>query len=213
MKLSSYERIRRFVPVFYLDVAEMDAIYRIDGEVVDEFISNVDIVKANRYINTADENEINALADFLKLEFAPESSLEERRNLLASYFTGFGKMSATKIKGIIKSLSGAESEIDFSVADTSGNNRLNINILKPVSYYSLDDIISLLSKRIAAHIWYNISVYHEKETKIVIGLALQGGNSEQMSIAGVDPDDYIWLVDENGSYLIDENGYLLFEEG
>ena len=71
----------------------------------------------------------------------------------------------------------------------------------------------MLSKRIAAHIWYNISVYHEKETKIFIGLALQGGNSEQMSIAGVDPDDYIWLVDENGSYLIDENGYLLFEEG
>lgn len=212
MPISSYERIKKFVPVFYQDVVEMDAIYKVDGEMVDDLLENIKIIKANRYILSADENEISELEAFLGLYPSPESTIEERRRLIVAYYTGFGKISATTIKNIIKSMSEAESTVDFSSSDEAGNNRLNIDILKPVPNYNLDDIIDLLSKRIPGHICYRISVYHEKSTQIYVGTALQNGTNLTMKISGVDPDDYDWLTDENGDYLMDENGLILFDK-
>lgn len=56
-----------------------------------------------------------------------------------------------------------------------------------------------------------IEINIEKAMQIYIGLALQGGNNITMSIGGVNPNDYTWLVDESGTYLTDETGLLLFE--
>ena len=85
MNLSSYERILRFVPVFFRDIFEMDSIYRVDGEMVDELILKINIVKANRYILSADEETISELEAFLGLESDSDSTLDDRRNLLVSY--------------------------------------------------------------------------------------------------------------------------------
>ncbi|MBQ3160575.1 MAG: DUF2313 domain-containing protein [Oscillospiraceae bacterium] len=211
MNLSSYERILRFVPVFFRDIFEMDSIYRVDGEMVDELILKINIVKANRYILSADEETISELEAFLGLESDSDSTLDDRRNLLVSYFTGFGKLSATTIKSIIKSLSDADSEVTFLPADNAGNNCLNINIFNPSFSYRLDNIVKVLSKRIPGHIWYKIRIQHEKKATSYIGFALQGGSTVRMTVAGIDPNDYNWLIDEIGNLLLDENGLILLD--
>ena len=208
--MNSYERIKKFIPVFYQDVLEMDAIYRTDGEMIDELLSNIDVVKANRYIQSADETKIAELERFFGLQGASKYTLEERRNLLTAYYTGFGKLSSTSIKNIIKAMSEADSEVDLSSADASGNNRLNIQIIKPVSNYSLEDIIDLLLKRIPGHIPCKFGVYHEKNTEFFVGVALHQGSHKQISIPGVDAAEFDWLTDENGDNLLDEDGFLLY---
>ena len=108
-------------------------------------------------------------------------------------------------------MSDANSEVTFLPADDEGNNRLDISIFNPSLSYRLDNIVKVLSKRIPGHIWYKIRIQHEKTATSYIGFALQGGTKIQMTVAGIDPDEYNWLIDELGNLLLDENGLILLE--
>ncbi|MBQ6908281.1 MAG: hypothetical protein IJQ28_07875, partial [Clostridia bacterium] len=104
-----------------------------------------------------------------------------------------------------------DSEVTFLPADNAGNNCLNINIFNPSFSYRLDNIVKVLSKRIPGHIWYKIRIQHEKKATSYIGFALQGGSTVRMTVAGIDPNDYNWLIDEIGNLLLDENGLILLD--
>ncbi len=56
-----------------------------------------------------------------------------------------------------------------------------------------------------------IDINIEKTSNVYIGVALQGGNDIQMSVPGINPDDYTFLVDELGDYLLDEEGHILID--
>ena len=211
MNLNSYERMLKFVPVFFQDVFEMNAIYKVDGEMIDELLVHIDVIKANRYISSADEKTISEMEMFFLVDSDKNSTLDDRRKLLVSYLIGFGKVSAKTLKSIIKALSNAESEITFLPADIEGNNRLNINFFNPTESYRLDSVVKVLSKRIPGHIWYNIRIHHEKTATIYTGIAVQNGANIEMNVAGINPEEYNILVDENNALLVDEDGRILLD--
>ena len=211
MNLNSYERMLKFVPAFFQDVFEMNAIYKVDGEMIDELLVHIDVIKANRYISSADEKTISEMETFFLVDSDKNSTLDDRRKLLVSYLIGFGKVSAKTLKSIIKALSNAESEITFLPADIEGNNRLNINVFNPTESYRLDSVVKVLSKRIPGHIWYNIRIQHEKTTTIYTGIAVQNGANIEMNVAGINPEKYNILVDENNALLVDEDERILLD--
>ena len=167
MRISSYERIRRFVPVFYLDVLEMDSIYRVDGSLIDDLIGSIDTVKANRFVLSADENTTARLERFLGLKTNPNKNLDERRRLVASYFAGFGKINKTKIKEMMKSFTGTDSEVVLRVYDDNSNEAIYITLHRGEhESINADDVKKILFDRLPAHLMIVCNVaYTNKELK------------------------------------------------
>lgn len=166
MDMNSYERIRRFVPVFYLDVFEMDSIYRVDGSLVDDLLDSIDIVKANRYILSADEETTSRLEKFLGLKTNPNKNLDERRRLVASYFAGFGKINKTKIKEMMKSFTGTDSDVALKLYN--GTDEAIYITLHRGEHESInaDDVKKILFDRLPAQLMIVCDVaYTNKELK------------------------------------------------
>lgn len=162
--MKSYDRITKFVPIFYLDVFEMDAIYRVDGEMLDELLENVDRVKLNRFILTADEVFTERMERFLGLKVYPNKDLDERRRLVAAYFAGFGKIGKTKIKEMMKSFTGADCEVVLKVYDEKLNQALYIALDRGENKsINADDVKKILFDRIPGHLMIICTVKYTNE--------------------------------------------------
>ena len=150
---STYEELISYYPAFYRNVKEMRAILETQGRICDNCVSAINAIFENCFIESADEATISRLEAFLEIQPTPNSTLEERRRYVRAYFVGFGKISASKLKEIIRAFTGADSKITFGQSDEKGNNTLLIEIERgnntDISY---KDIESNISKRLPAHI-------------------------------------------------------------
>lgn len=150
-----FEELRAYYPVFYWRVKEMMAILKAYGELLDHTQNKVETLYANCFIETADEATIGRLEAFLGIIMDRTRTIEERRRMLTSYFSGFGKISASTIREMIKSYTGADVDITFEPFDEAGNNRLDIFFMRGASeILYVSDILFLLQRRIPAHIEY-----------------------------------------------------------
>lgn len=170
---STYEEFVSFYPAFYRDVLEMKAILEANGRVCDTVIDTINGILENAFVNSADEATISRLEAFLNVTPTTESSLEERRRLVYSFFVGFGKMSASKIKETIRALTGADSSVSLEAIDDAGNNSLIIEFERGKNpEINLDDINTVLSRKIPAHIAYETFLKYTSslivETKDVV---------------------------------------------
>lgn len=151
--MNNYERIKRFTPIYYQDITEMNAIYTVDGQMLDQLDCHINEVKSNMHICTADDFTITKLEEFIGIKTDVQKSLDERRGMVNSYFIGFGKISKTKIKDIIYSFTGAGCTIELKPCNTSNDNALYITIIRGESeYFNIQDIKTILSNRIPGHI-------------------------------------------------------------
>lgn len=158
--MTSYEKIKTLVPSFYFDVLEMNACYDVDGKMLDEFFKNTDIVKMNRFVLTADEETTESLEKFLGIKVYKEKNLDERRRLIAAYFAGFGKISKTKIKEMMRSFTGADCKVELKVFDQNSKDRALYVTLERGANSSInaDDVKKLLFDRVPAHLMVVCSV-------------------------------------------------------
>ena len=60
---SVYEEIKRFYPVWYWDVLEMDAIWRAQGKQLDQVREAVQRLISNNFIATSDDQAVTALEE------------------------------------------------------------------------------------------------------------------------------------------------------
>ena len=156
---NNFEELITYYPRFYRDVYEMVEILKANGRVFDRMEGDIEQTYLNCFIEYADEETIKKLEDFLDIRLNKSRTLEERRRLVKSYFIGFGKVSATMLKEMIQSYTGAEVECKFEPFDEAGNNMLYLNFQRgkePTLYMS--DINLLLSKKIPAHIKWRAAV-------------------------------------------------------
>lgn len=165
---NKYEELITFYPRFYREVFEMDAILRTEGELADGIDSGIDLVIANNFIDSIDEDTVYLLEKFLGITLMKSRSLDERRKLLKSYFAGQGKVSATRIAEMIYAYTGASVTCEFYAFDDEGNNRLDIIFERgdEAAVY-ISDIYLLLSKMLPAHIEYRAMV--DYKFAVVIG--------------------------------------------
>lgn len=144
---NNYEEIKTFLPVFYDDVLEMQAILQASGVKLDQAENGLNQILLNNFIMDADEPTIARLEKFLYLQVDRTRPLDERKRLVASFFVGFGKMSATKLKEIVYSFTNAASEVFFEDSTIS----IEIERGNTPSLY-LIDVNTIISRRIPAHL-------------------------------------------------------------
>lgn len=146
---SGYEEIKSYYPTYYFDVKEMDANFRFAGWLADIMANGLELTVANQFVASMGEEMITRMEIFLSLTSNKSRPLEERRKMVSATLVGFGKMSGTRIKEIIKSFVDANVDVDFS------DEYLTIVVARKGAEYTvlfMNDIESILSKLTPAHI-------------------------------------------------------------
>lgn len=164
---NNYEELKTFLPVFYDDVFEMQVILWVTGGELDKAEDGLNRVLLNNFIMDADDKAISRLERFLYLQVDKTRPLDERKRLLASFFVGFGKMSATKLKEIVFSFTNAASEVFFREGVIS----IEIERGSAPSLY-LIDVNTIISRRIPAHLPFILVVKYTVLAEI--GVLLSG---------------------------------------
>ena len=142
-----YEEIKRFYPVWYRDVLEMDAIWRAQGTELDGVRATVEALIDNGYIMTADLRTIISLEAFLHIHPTPSQTLQERRQVVATYVRGQDHIGAPEIKSIAGAFTSGVVDVEFALGIIS------VMVSHPVTEtFDLDACRALLLARIPAHL-------------------------------------------------------------
>lgn len=142
-----YEEIRRFYPVWYRDVLEMDAIWRAQGIELDGVRATVEALIDNGYIMTADLRTIASLEAFLHINPTPEQTLQERRQVVATYVKGQDHIGAPEIKSIAGAFTSGVVDVEFALGVISV-----VVSHEAWEQFDLEACKALLLERIPAHL-------------------------------------------------------------
>ena len=145
---SRYEEMKRWYPVWYPDILEMDAILRTVGEQLDYV--QAEIVKAvdNNFVITSDAQTLAKLEEFLYITYEGKRSIEERRMNVASFFKRNPHIGEQEIIEIISSF--ATGTITVSFADGTVSILVDADIGEPG--HRLKDAIKVIQARLPAHL-------------------------------------------------------------
>ena len=196
-----YEEIKTWYPVWYREVLEMDALWRIWGMHLDA--AQMGIIQAvdNNFIKYADAQTITGFENFLGIVYDGPRTLSERRNVLKALFTGTGHIGQREIKELISVM--ADGEIEVSLVEGS----IQITVTRESSDgFNLYDFHLILDKIIPAHlglrfidnthraysqpIYINVGAMEEGEIRI--GAASQGRaytQTKYISVAAMEQGD------------------------
>lgn len=143
---SGYDEIKSYYPIIYSGVKEMDANLKFAGWLADLQASGLERLVLNQFVATMEEKMITRLEAFLKLTVNTSRPLEERRKMVAASLVGFGKISGSRIKEIVKTFANDMVDVNFT-------NIITIKITrKDASMLYMTDLESVLNKRLPAHI-------------------------------------------------------------
>lgn len=146
---SGYEEIKSYYPTYYFDVKEMDANFKFAGWLTDIMANGLELTVANQFVTSMGEEMITRMEVFLSLTSNKSRPLEERRKMVSATLIGFGKISGSRIKEIIKSFVDATVDISFK------DEYLTILVARKTTEYTvlfMNDIESILSKQTPVHI-------------------------------------------------------------
>lgn len=192
-EISTFEQIRRCYPDYYNEIKEMVAIWKAAAYLVDLFRDGMNRVLDNAFISTMDEETTASIERFLGMRMDSSRTLEERRNIILSYFIGLGKISVSKITAMIEALTGGKINVTFDRKDQEGNIILDI-VSNDGKIEALvhKDITSRLDKQLPAHIAYHI-VYQDNvctnSTLRVVSILAVSQKHSVVPVTAVMPDD------------------------
>ncbi|MDD3029887.1 MAG: DUF2313 domain-containing protein [Alphaproteobacteria bacterium] len=157
---SYHDELASYFPAWYSGILEMDAIWSITGDMLDELKQDILKVLNNTFVRECGIETIERLERYFGVKFDGPRSEAERRRFLMMMFTGFGKCSASSIKTMIREYTEAETEVTFRVSDTEGNHTLHIDVDRgDLEKFYPSDILTMLEKMIPAHIQYSMRTF------------------------------------------------------
>lgn len=159
--MSKYDELKTYLPDFYESIADVRDFLKALGLQMDEVHSDTMQARDNNFIFLADEKTVSRLEQFMYIPYDPARTLDERKRLVASFFVGFGKMSASKIKDIVYTFTNAASDVFFQDSTVS----IEIERGTSASIY-LIDLDTILSRRIPAHLPFVLVIKYTVETTI-----------------------------------------------
>ena len=210
---SYYEELRSYFPSWYSDVTEMDAIWRVTGEMLDQFKADLREAAKALSIPTYEADTIREIQEWAGASYNTEMSDEVIRTLFFLQIAGFGKCSRSKIIRLLKQLLGTEADVTLEDYDAEHNQKLKIVIdISESDAWDPDDIETLLERIVPAHILRDTHYFRPitANTTIYYGMALQhlSNGTLRMGEAG---DLGTALADEAGAVLADESGIILID--
>ncbi|MDR1408863.1 MAG: YmfQ family protein [Oscillospiraceae bacterium] len=173
------EELRTFYPAFYYGVREMEALWAVNGGLLDEVIVNIDQTIKNAFFLSMNLKMVQRMEAFFGIPLDAAKSLQERRIVLLSLALGAGKLSAAKIRRTIALLTGgANSTVAFQPLDETDNNYLVVTIYHSETQAPpMDSIDLVLSKTIPAHLPLTLSQQFENSGHVYVGAYYKQGVS------------------------------------
>lgn len=164
---SNYEELKTYYPRFYYDVLEMMALLKTYGDLADDLDSDIKQVLADCFIDTADEQTIRRLEEFLYIPLQQNRTLNDRRRLVKSFFIGNGKLSATMLSDMVNAYTGAGVHCTFEPFDLAQNNMLHIFAERGAEQMLyIHSILLLVKAKLPAHIAHDLSITYKHDTVI-----------------------------------------------
>ena len=111
---STYEEIKTWYPVWYREVLDMDALWRVFGGQLDEIQAGIIRAVDNNFIDFADARTIARLEDFLRIRHESPLTLEERRNVLRGFMFGRGHIGRAEIKAGVELFTDGAVDVAFA---------------------------------------------------------------------------------------------------
>ena len=211
---SVYDELITFYPDYYRRVKEMQAILHAQGALMDGLVTAIDLIIDNNFIVSAHEDMIERLESYLGI--APLSNdLEERRQYIMSYFIGFGHISASSLKKLIRLFTQDDSWVSFSLKDNNNNYILKISIQKKHGVNpDWEALYKLIDNRIPAHISMSRNIiFPSPNLSLHVGFTLR--TTENISTFTVPDFDFSTinvLTTPDDDWLTMPNGDILYYE-
>ena len=211
---SVYDELITFYPDYYRRIKEMQAILQAQGALLDGLVSAIDLVIDNNFISTAHEDMIERLESYLGI--APLSNdLEERRQYIMSYFVGFGHISASSLKLLIRTFTKEDSTVSFSLKDGNNNYILEISIIKKHGVNpDWETLYKLIDNRIPAHIsMLRDIVFPAPNIPLHVGFSIRSTeNVGEFTVPDFDFSTINVLVTPDNDWLTMPNSDILYYE-
>ena len=144
---NNYEEIKTWYPVWYREVLEMDALWRVWGKHTDDIQAGIIQAIDNNFIDYADAQTISKLEKFFGIVYDGPRTLVERRNVIKAFIIGSGRIGQRQIKELISVFVDGEIEVQL----IGGAIHIAIN-REDSAKFNVNDCYSLLSGRIPAHL-------------------------------------------------------------
>lgn len=145
--MSKYDEIKTYIPEYYGYIQETNAYLQSLGSQLEQAETDTLQARDNNFIYRADEPTITNELAFLEIKYNTSYTLEEKRNLLASFYVGGGKIGRPEIKDIASVFT--DSFVDVALV----NSVVTVNINKDSNADSiLDDILYILERKIPTHL-------------------------------------------------------------
>lgn len=150
---TGYEEIVSYGPRFYLQIKEMDAIYRFAGWTVDCMAADLEQMIALQFIMNMSAEQLVFYEQLFKID--PDNfSLDERRRQVYTFIYGDGKISGSKISALIKVIYGDDA---VAVVNVVMGERLEIRILVTSAPDAAHmQLVNYLNRFLPAHVKYSI---------------------------------------------------------
>lgn len=145
---SSYEEIKTWYPVWYREVFEMDALWRVFGSQMDRIQADLIQMVENNFIEFADAPTVTRLEAFFGITHPIPRTLVERRAVLIGFVRGRGHIGRPKIIEIISLFTTGEIDVAFSRPGM-----IDVTVTRDYGdMFNLADIYMILGHRIPAHL-------------------------------------------------------------
>jgi hypothetical protein len=144
---SNYEEIKTWYPVWYREVLEMDALWRIWGKHLDDIQEAIILSVDNNFIDHADAQTIGRLETFFGIVYDSPRTLYERRNVIKGFIIGRGKIGRQEIINLISIFTSGTIDVSFA------GGVIYIYVTRDFGdAFNLYDIHLVLDNRIPAHL-------------------------------------------------------------
>lgn len=145
---STYEEIKTWYPVWYREVLEMDALWRVFGGQMDKIQADLVRMVENNFIEFADAPTITRLEAFFGIVHPFPRTLVERRAVLIGFVRGRGHIGRPQIIEIISLFTSGEIDVAFSRPG-----KIDVTVTRDFGdMFNLADIHLILGHRVPAHL-------------------------------------------------------------
>lgn len=110
---STYEEIKTWYPVWYRDVFEMGALWRVWGGQLDAIQAGIIQAVDNNFIDYADAKTLAKLEEFFHITYDGPRSLVDRRNMIKALLLGQGHVGQKEIKELISVFTDGKIDVEL----------------------------------------------------------------------------------------------------
>ncbi len=144
---STYDEIKTWYPVWYRDVFEMDALWRVWGDQLDGIQAGIIRAIDNNFIDYADAETLTKWEDFFGITYDGPRTIVDRRNLLKAILLGSGHIGQQEIKDMVAVFTDGEIEVQLI------GGMIRITVTRDFGdNFNLYDCHYILDGRIPAHL-------------------------------------------------------------